>query len=510
MALAAVPSGLLVAVTAHISTDVAASPFLWVIPLALYLATFVIAFQTRPLLPHRWMSAIQPSAIILLVVWYAIDPMEEIFSAIAVNMIAFFVLALVCHGELARRRPPARYLTGFYLWLSAGGVIGGVFAGMVAMHLFTWVAEYPLLILAAALCRPGVRLPRGAGDFAFIALAVAAVAAMAAVAHGWRYEFLARPFDLVAAAVLLVAFLVQRHVVRFTAAIATVFAFAYFFGKDSGDRDFVRSFFGVHKVSESDGGRFRILMHGVIEHGAQRIRDDQGRPLTGRPKPLTYYYDGSPMEQGIASVRERRGGPIRIGVVGLGTGSLACQTRPGDSITFYEIDPAVAAIARDPRRFTYMSECAPNAPVVIGDARLTLGDAADGAYDVLLIDAFSSDAIPTHLLTREAMALYIRKVAPDGVVLMHVTNQHMILAPVVAGVAAANGLLARTNEGEEDPDEAEHLFVSTVVAVVRQGEHFGKLAQSDEWTVELPNEADSVWTDDYSNVIGAMIRNLRK
>lgn len=508
--LAAVPSGLLIAVTAHISTDIAASPFLWVIPLALYLATFVIVFQKKPVLPHRWMTLIQPSAIILLVVWYAMAPSEQIVWALVVNIVGFFILSMVCHGELAARRPPARYLTGFYLCLSLGGVIGGIFAGLIAFRLFSWVAEYPLLIVAAALCRPGFAPPRGWFDAVFFAAMAALALTMVGIANIYRPELFDSEFAIWAGLILAAAFVFQRAPLKFATLIALAFVFTVLFGADSGRRDFVRSFFGVHKVVEVDDGQFRVLKHGTTEHGAQRIRDARGRPVGGRPEVLTYYHLQSPMAQGLAAMRAKKGAPINIAVVGLGTGSLACQIKQGDRLHYYEIDPAVVRIARDPNRFSYLSSCVPEVKVILGDARLTLADAADGAYDILIVDAFSSDAIPTHLLTKEAMAIFARKIAPGGMVLMHVSNKHMALAPVVAGVAQANGLVAITSQGGQGNDENEHKFSSTVVAVARQEGDFGALVQSEEWSEEEPDPEDWVWTDDYSNVIGAMIRMMRE
>jgi hypothetical protein len=510
IALAAVPSGLLIAVTAHISTDVAASPFLWVIPLALYLATFVIAFQSKPLLPHKWMTLIQPVAIVLLVVWYAMAPSEQIVWALVINIVGFFLLAMVCHGELAARRPPARYLTTFYLCLSLGGVIGGIFAGLIALRLFSWVAEYPLLIVFAALCRPGLTRPRGWIDAVFLALVVAMALMMIGIANIYRPELSDTEFSIWAGLILALAFVLQRNTLKFTTLIALAFVFTVLFGADSGRRDFVRSFFGVHKVVEVDDGQFRVLKHGTTEHGAQRIRDERGRPVTGRPEVLTYYHSQSPMAQGLKAVRARKGAPIRIAVVGLGTGSLACQIKPGDALDYYEIDPAVVRIARDPNRFSYLSSCAPDVKIILGDARLTLADAPDGQYDILIVDAFSSDAIPTHLLTKEAMAIFARKIVPDGLVLMHVSNKHMSLASVVAGIAQANGLVALMSEGDQGNDDNEHKFSSTVVAVARKEADFGALAESDEWSEEEPDAKEWVWTDDYSNVIGAMIRQMRE
>ena len=219
----------------------------------------------------------------------------------------------------------------------------------------------------------------------------------------------------------------------------------------------VRSFFGVHKISESDG---RQLPHPDAWHDHPRRRAHHARTRTtttrrmtpngrrsraetqeDRPTPLTYYFDGSPLAQTIDAARQKAGGPARIAVIGLGSGSLACQTRPGDKLTYYEIDPMVVRIARDPERFTFLTDCAPDATIVLGDARLTLVDAPDAAYDLIIVDAFSSDAIPIHLMTREAMELYARKIAPNGMVVMHLSNRHLELASVVAGIAQANGLV---------------------------------------------------------------------
>jgi hypothetical protein len=415
---------------------------------------------------------------------------------------------MVCHGELAARRPPARYLTAFYLWLSFGGVIGGIFAGLIAIHLFSSVLEFPLLIVAAALCRLPWQRPQGRIDLVFYGCVAAAIAAALLSRAFAPLDPTEQQFRIVLSAVMIVAVLLQRSTLRFTALTILALVLGLLYDTEPGNRDYVRSFFGVHKILEVDDGRFRVLQHGTTEHGAQRIRDDQGRPLAGRPQVLTYYHDRSPMAQGLAAMRAKKGAPINVAVVGLGTGSLACQMKPGDSLHYYEIDPAVVRIARDPNRFSYLSSCAPDVKVILGDARLTLADAADGAYDILIVDAFSSDAIPTHLLTREAMAIFAKKIAPGGMVLMHVSNKHMALAPVVAGVAQANGLVAIVGEGRQGNDDEEHKFGSTVVAVARSNNDFGALALSEEWKEE-PDPNDWVWTDDYSNVIGAMIRMMR-
>lgn len=509
IALAAVPSALLIAITAHISTDVAAAPFLWVVPLALYLATFVIAFQTRPILPRRLVNFIAPGAVVLLVISLALGSADQILVLIALNLVGFFLLALMCHGELARRRPPARYLTAFYLWLSLGGVIGGVFAGLIAQRVFSWVAEYPLLIVLAALCRPGLRWPLRKLDMVGLVLVLAAVAAMLVGAYRYQYDFTESAFNLWLGAILFLALASVRSVPVFSGAIAAALVFVVLFGADSGNRDFVRSFFGVHKIQEVDGGQFRILKHGTIEHGAQRIRDEDGDPVTGRPEAITYYHDHSPLIQGIRAAEAKSAGPIRVAMVGLGTGSVACQVRGSDSLTYFEIDPSVVRIATDPKRFSFLSECKPDARIVIGDARLTLADQPDGQFDILLIDAFSSDAIPTHLMTREAMAIYKQKVKPDGLVLLHISNKHMELAQAVAGIAKANGLLARANDSDEGYEEENHKFGSHVVAAARSEADFGNLTAEDGWVSIEPDPGEWVWTDDYSNVIGAILAKIR-
>jgi hypothetical protein len=273
----------------------------------------------------------------------------------------------------------------------------------------------------------------------------------------------------------------------------------------------VRSFYGIHKISESVDGRFRILSNGTTLHGAERIRDAAGNPVSGRPDILMYYYDGSAMAQVMDVVRARVGGPLRYAVVGLGAGSLACRALPSDTVQFYEIDPAIIRVARDSGLFHFLSACRPDVPIMVGDARLTLADAPDGTYDIIYVDAFASDSIPIHLLTREAMAVYAAKLAPHGIAVIHVSNRYLELASVVTGIAEANGLVARVNDGSDvEEKESEYLFVGTVVAVARSDDDFGPLAQSEFWPRQPPDAGQWVWTDDYSNIIGAVIRHLRE
>jgi hypothetical protein len=507
--LAAVPSGLLIAVTAHIATDIAAVPLLWVLPLALYLVTFVIVFQTRPLIPHALVVKVQPLFVLALAAAFVLGPIDSIVMSILLHLSVFFVCVLMCHGELARRRPPARYLTGYYMWISIGGMVGGILTGLVAPHVFNWIAEYPILLLLAVLCRPGLALPSpGSGQYAlFAALGAGLLVLVAALAFDLRPEWSVL-YVLVG---LLIGLTVRfwQAPLPFAAILAVLFIVNLSF-RESQTIHVVRNFFGVLSVVDSSDGQYRGLWHGTTSQGTQKVRDEDGNRIPGRPEMISEFFEGAGIDQVFKAVQARTKGPIDYAVVGLGTGSLACQRRPGDTLTYYEIDPDIVRIASDPKLFNFVSECAPDAPIVIGDARQKLASAPDASYDLIMIDAFIGAAIPVHLLTREAVALYLRKLKPGGVIAMHISNKNLELASVVAGVAEANGLIARIYDGgdvEEDADR--YLWVPRVAALARCDEDFGALARSEYWPVYERNRAERVWSDDYSNVVGAALRHLR-
>src|SRR5262244_3886613 len=511
VARAAVPAGLLVAVTAHISTDVAAVPLLWVLPLALYLLTFVIVFARRPIVPHWVVVAVQPAFIIALVAVIIFDPIKTIVGLLAVHLSVFFVNALMCHGELARTRPAPRYLTAFYLWISAGGVIGGIAAGLIAPHVFNWVAEYPILIALAVLCRPGLALPDDRRRRYLLFGGLAAAVLVLIVSTLYPVVLGETAFNWTVGAFLAASVLFWRAPLPFAALIAFVLLANHGIVEQAGAMS-VRSFFGVAKITETTDGQFRLLQHGTTLHGGQRIREADGQlAAIDPPELLLYYWDGSAIAETFAAVRARLDRPIRFAVIGLGAGSLACRAAPDDTVHYYEIDPAIIRIARDPYLFSFLWVCRPDAPIILGDARLTLAEAPDGAYDLIVVDAFSSDAIPIHLLTREAMAMYLKKLSPHGMVVMHVSNRHLELASVVAGIAAANGLIARVSDSS-DLDEAAnpYKFVATVVAVARSEEDFGALAQARDWALKAADPSQWVWTDDYCNIVGAVVRKLNE
>jgi hypothetical protein len=375
------------------------------------------------------------------------------------------------------------------------------------------VAEYPILIALAVLCRPGLALPGDRLQRYLLFGGLAAAVLVLIVCAQYPVALSQTAFTWTVATLLAASALFWRAPLPFAAMIAFILLAYYSIVEQPGAMS-VRSFFGVSRIRETEttDGQFRLLQHGTTLHGGQRIREADGRlAAIDPPELLLYYWDGSAISQTFDAVRARVDRPIRFAVIGLGAGSLACRAAPDDTVHYYEIDPAVIRIARDPYLFSFLWVCRPDAPIILGDARLTLAEAPDGAYDLIVVDAFSSDAIPIHLLTREAMAMYLKKLSPHGMVVMHVSNRHLELASVVAGIAAANGLITRVSESS-DLDEAAnpYKFVGTVAAVARSEEDFGALAQARDWELTAPDPSQWVWTDDYCNIVGAVFRKLNE
>jgi hypothetical protein len=513
--LAAVPSGLLIAVTAHISTDVAAAPLLWVLPLSLYLLTWVLVFQSRPLLPHKWMLLAQPLAIAGVIILLAVGGEQNLLLTLGGHQLCFFVIAMACHGELARTRPAAKYLTGFYVALSFGGMVGGLFAGLIAPFTFSWIAEYPILLALAALCRPpggAERLPRWSSWYwpFLAALAVVLIAPSYSTGELFRWLDDHRVWLIGAIGVLsaLLALGLNANRWKIFATVVVALAVLRAYPSDDGRVETVRSFFGVHKIVVTANGQYHVLMHGTTIHGAEKFRNDDGSPAAGRPEPITYYHKDGGIGQAIAAVRERKGAPLRVAVIGLGSGTLTCASKPGEDWKFFEIDQSMVDTARDPKYFTYIQNCEPDLKPVIGDARLTFAREPDGIYDLIIVDAYSSDAIPIHLATEEAMAIYKAKLAPQGAVVMHVSNRHLELSSVVVGIADANDMKSWVYNEDSGRDN-EYIFSTSVVVSARDEADVGKLASSDVWAETEADEMQRVWTDDYSNVLGAVWRRLR-
>jgi hypothetical protein len=509
MALTAIPAGLCIAVTAFITTDLAATPLLWVMPLALYLLTFVAVFRERPWVPHAWVLRLLPYIIAPVAITVLGGARENWFAVTVLNLTAFVVAALACHGEAYRLRPQPARLTEFYLWTSAGGVLGGIFAGLLAPNIFSNVYEYPILIAAAVLVLPGV-YEGGLRNFvrqAALPLALAAVAVVSRLVFDVTLPIFAEKMVRIVLILLAALMLFQaRHLARFWGLVVMTFAITASWQPGVRPIETVRSFFGVHQVVEKYDHTVRMLLHGTTVHGAERIRDASGKPIEGAPEPLTYYYHGGPLSEAIETARKARGGFDRVALVGLGTGSLVCHKRDGERWTFFEIDPEVVRLARNPANFRFLSACGSGVDIVIGDARLTIVD-SPARYDMIVLDAFSSDAIPVHLLTREALAGYAARLSPNGVIALHVSNRHMELASVVAAVAAAEGFVAYVKRSSDANDfSSDFRANSEVVVLARSESSLGDLPKREDWRKIEPQPGVAAWTDDYSDVLGAIFR----
>jgi hypothetical protein len=499
LALAFVPSSLLLGITTYLTTDVAAIPLLWVIPLALYLLTFVIAFaragRTTPRLPVE-LHALLVTTFVLVLFWRAdLAPRW----AYLLHLGVFTLTALVLHGEVAASRPAPRYLTEFYLWLALGGALGGAFNALAAPVLFDSVKEYvPMVVLACFLrpTRPGPREERGGWTqtLSTTALPALLLAVMAVLIPDWMHGpgLLGASVGSVLAGAI--ALTLRDCAPLFGTTLAAVaLSGVVLFPPPESLLDAERSFFGSYRVTTLRGATF--LYHGTTIHGAQL--GDSAR----RTRPLTYYHPDGPVGQVFRALGPRLEGK-QIGVVGLGAGSLLCYARPGQAWSFFEIDPLVERIARDPRYFTFLRDCPVRPRVVLGDARLTLTREAPGTYALLVLDAFSSDAIPVHLLTREALAVYQRLLAPGGVLLAHISNRHLRLEPVVAALAGDAGVVGFINEYRPGAvqEGVELNYRSEWVVLVRRGEDAGGLASDLNWRRLGPSRPGRPWTDDYSDV----------
>jgi SAM-dependent methyltransferase len=519
--LAAIPSSLMLGVTTHITTDVASAPFLWVIPLALYLTTFIIAFQAKPAISPSLTLVLQGAA---LAACAAMLPFKSTFLPLQllVHLGAFFLTALMCHQALVARRPDPTHLTEFYLWMSVGGVVGGAFNAFLAPIIFSNVWEYPIVLVLACLARPW-----GSWRIAPQGWVMMAVGALAAAAAPLAMTFLPLHFggklgvgdisqddmlQMVVAILLttsvIAAFLVRGQALLYFAVIAILSMGATAAADRVQTTETWRSFFGVLVKSETDapalGGPVRMLAHGTTLHGAQAVDPHW------RCQPLVYYTTSTPIGQVFLRQQDERPAGVRIGAVGLGTGSVAAYVRPGDYLTFFEIDPLVIRIASDPENFSYTTECVQGrVDYVVGDARLTVAQQPPGTFDILLIDAFSSDAVPTHLLTVEAVRGYLTRLKPDGVLILHLSNRHLDLkgpAQAVARAAGGHALLQQrrvlSGAGFWEADE-------DALIIGKSPEAIAAYAADPRWLPSDPTKARP-WTDDYTNIPGAMWRRLKE
>jgi SAM-dependent methyltransferase len=498
--LALTPSSLLLSVTNYLTSDLAAVPLLWVVPLGLYLLTFTLAFASRQIIPHALMIRFQPLAVVVMMLLLLREATTPLLAVVAFHLVGFFWLAMVCHGELARTKPPPAQLTEFYFCLALGGALGGAFNTLIAPLIFTGHAEYPLFIAVAAALKPsGARNDSRYRDAILPVLLGAATAALILLSRYWQLEPTLTVF-VVYAAPLVICYLLQHNSLQFGIAVAAVFLAS---GLDPGIHGpsayRTRSFFGVHRVTEQSG--MRRLIHGNTVHGQQFL--DPVR----RREPLSYYHRTGPIGQLLTGLH---GDPRldRVGIVGLGAGSLAAYAEHGQHWTFFEIDPAVVRIARDTGLFTFLrdSRAKEGIDIVVGDARLTLQQ-TDAQFGVLVIDAFGSDAIPWHLLTREALELYRTRLQPGGVLAFHISNRYVDLKPVLANHAHAwnwyTGVLEdrfkreRADDDNADDERFPGKMESIWLFLAAKRAHLGQLRMDPARVA--PNTR--AWTDDFANLL---------
>lgn len=494
--LAAAPSSLMLSVTTHLSMEVAAMPLLWVVPLAIYLVTFILVFAQRQWLKVRWMVAALPWVVLPLTVMYGMRLSKPLLLVVGWNLLVLFVGAMVCHGRLAAERPAPERLTEYYFWLSVGGALGGACNALAAPLLFASVVEYPVSVALVCLLAWRIERLRWADVFWPVAIGVG----------GWLLGEWVRtwPPETARSAVLFklvvpaaAALLLRRRPLAFGLAVAALFAAATWL---PGERGRVlkteRSFFGVHRVRRDVDGEIHRLEHGTTLHGIQNIT------AAYRREPLGYYSRSGPAGQLLAA-RRRMNLPLhRVGLVGLGIGSLAAYAEAEEQWTFFEIDPAVERIARDPRLFTHLADCRGTVKVVLGDARLSLQRCTE-RFDTLVLDAYSSDSIPLHLLTREAVRLYLERLQPDGWLIFHFSNRHFRLEPVLAALAEDTRLTCRVQEQEtlSAEEKARGVYASSWAVMCRRESQLGVLLQDPRWRAPKPKRNLRVWTDDYASIL---------
>mgnify|MGYP002623096991 FL=1 len=497
--LAFVPSSLMLGVTTYITTDIAAVPLLWVVPLAIYLLTFVLTFARRPPLSVAFCAKLLPPALVLWICTQLGAQGNVGIMSIPFQLFIFFLAAMVCHGRLAESRPPAERLTSFYWWMSVGGVLGGVFNGLLAPVLFNREIEYQMVLVLACLFMPAKQAVRTTWKVDLVPAAVMAVVALG-LAAGMRVlgpdrDFPIRVIGFFSPAIVCLFY--YKRPVRFAAALGVaMLASAYFVPTRTGQILHVeRNFFGVKRVRVEPSGRYRRLQHGGTAHGLQAT--DPDRALD----PLGYYHPEGPLGDVFDAFGPTTG---RVAVIGLGCGGMFAYAQPHHRFTFYDIDPAVQRIAENPDFFTLLAKGLGEYEIVIGDGRLRMMDADEGVFDLLLLDAFSSDAIPIHLLSREALAIYVSKTSADGVIVFHISNRYLDLAPVVAVLARDAGLHCLLKEGKGGSgDLKDEHWPARYMAMARDPARLAVL-EAAGWGAVAVDPDKPVWTDRYSHLLGAV------
>lgn len=490
------PSSLLLGVTTHITTNVAAIPLFWVIPLALYLLAFIIAFKRKSWFHYESLAYYLPLILLPLAPFTFYELRAAPVWTILLHLLLLFVVCLLCDCKLSALRPQPKYLTEFYLWISLGGALGGIFNSIIAPACFSGLFEYPLVVALAFFIRcDGPSLSKRDLKSAMV-LSISALL----VCFGFSSVFGAvKPLKVLLnyGLPVLIIFYFHRRAKVFAVSFLLIFAhFVYSEARSGGSIIYrSRNFFGVKSVFLDQERQLHFLKHGTTNHGSQSFIE--GKRLV----PLAYYHPSGPVGD-IFSLFEKSNLNEQVGLIGLGVGAMACYAKSGEHFTFYELDPAVEELARGPEYFTFLSQCLGKYEVVIGDGRLTLNSAADGKYTLLVVDVFSSDAVPVHLLTKEALTLYLKKLDRQGVLVFNISNLYLNFVPLLTGLANSFGLFSAYRSDLYVPPELalEGKLPSMFFAMTRSKDIYERLIRDKNW--QTPENADTiVWTDRFTNLL---------
>jgi hypothetical protein len=490
------PSSLMLGLTTYISTDVASLPLIWVVPLAIYLLTFVLAFARRQLLSLRIASMLFPALIVIVGIVLLLKPNLPILFVLPLHLVLFFFAAFICHRRLALARPTVARLPEYYLWVALGGVLGGTFNALLAPLLFSVPIEYPLVLVLACFLRPDesrtttsrwwrIAFP----PFIFLLIIVLALSVPGNIQESFQVALiLCLPL-----AICYLAAPKQPAVFAFSLLAFMTGAYVCWNSQESLLKR-ERNFFGIWKVTESRDGTAHELLHGTTAHGFQFTDADR------RCNPQSYYHRSGPLGL-VFDAYHAWSGSQHVAVIGLGAGTMISYAQPGEQWDLYEIDPAVVRIASNPRYFTYLSDCAA-APyqVILGDARLRLREAPDHHYGLILLDAFSSDSIPAHLVTLEALNSYLSKTADGGMIAFHISNRYLNLEPLLSGLSMRTGLTAFLRT-DRDADLSAGKYPSVWVVMARDEASLGPILNDFRWQRLHGN---IVWTDDFSNLLDVL------
>lgn len=519
IALAFVPSSLMLGVTQIITTDVAAVPLLWIVPLLIYLLSFIVVFSPRVRLSGRTYGLVLAPAAIAAALMIAGSINNPISLIVAVHLAAFAAAAFMCHRLMAEDRPAADHLTEFYLWMSVGGVLGGIFNGLVAPVAFNGLYEYPLVLGLAIILRPQAReLLREPRAWLLAVLAAAAaggVALLVASRIGASINFDRKLQMVIAVGVILLLVWAWRGGLRLALAVPVAVITAQLYAGVGVTLYRERTFFGIHKVVVRPAGSatiedvardptlaWHLLYHGTTTHGMQSWSPQLKQVAT------TYYHPQGPMGQIIAAAATKlpdRG--IRAVVIGLGAGSIAAYARPQDQFVFFEIDEAVIRIATTPELFSYLPDARGQVQVLHGDGRLLAANQVPpGTVDLLIVDAFSSDSIPMHLLTLEAVRdVYLEALAPGGMLAIHISNRHLDISKPIAAIAGELGLtMLQMQDGVTEEEKRTAKSASDWVILVRRPDDAGLLLGIPQWERRTRRAGDPLWTDDFSNILSVI------